>query len=145
MNKASHVLAIIGAVLPFSFSIAHSEPNKEAYELQDRCGRRAAEVFAKNYENFELGGRRHMYNYRNHYSARLNKCFFLVLHNDYSEKPTQDLTRTLELLDVNENNRYGLFIGVANSKSPPAECEVRGQRCTSEAEWVDLTNPYMED
>ena len=90
-------------------------------------------------------GRTHTYSYRNHYSARLNKCFFLILKNDYPEKLFEDGIRILELYDLNENNRYGLYIGTTKGEGPPTECEMRGRKCNSEEEWVNLTSPYMDD
>ena len=144
LRSGEETMRIIAAmVVLLGVSLANAQPNKEAYDLQDRCGRRAAEVFAKNYENFELGGRTHSYSYRNHYSPRLNKCFFVVQHLDYAHGKINEAVRVLELFDVNENNNYGTFIGTRGT--PPTMCEVRDRECKSESEWYELVRPYMDD
>src|SRR5258707_8978941 len=58
-----------------------AQPNKEQYELQERCGKRAAEFFAKAWasevSNTASGQTRA--NYENHYNSRLNKCSYLEI------------------------------------------------------------------
>ena len=56
--------------------------------------------------------------------------------------------RELELYDVNENNRYGGYIGRAPKGSSDSSagqkdviCEMRGKACSSEQEWWELSNP----
>jgi predicted component of type VI protein secretion system len=44
------VIALAIAVMMFAVS-AWAEPNAELYQLQERCGKSAAEVFAKLYSN----------------------------------------------------------------------------------------------
>ena len=60
----------------FGGAVVYAEPNKVLYELQERCGRQAADTFKK-----EIGGNitdtsqgQMVANLENHYSARLNKC-----------------------------------------------------------------------
>jgi hypothetical protein len=52
----------------------------------------------------------------------------------------------LELLDLNDNNRYGLYIGLTPRKPDSRlTCEVRDRDCSSEQEWWGLTSRYLED
>jgi hypothetical protein len=121
-------------------------PNKELYDLQERCGRRAEQFFEKNYERYsKLDDKSYtIRNYQNHYSPALNKCFFLAIETtEIKIKSEKSQVRMLELLDLNDNNRYGLYIGQPNSTL--TTCEVRGRNCSSELEWMDLANTYLED
>ena len=64
---------------------SQAQPNKEQYELQERCGKRAAEFFAKAWasevSNTASGQTRA--NYENHYNSRLNKCIYLEISNSF--------------------------------------------------------------
>lgn len=134
-------IAIAGLVAA-SAGFAHAQANREAYDLQDRCGRRAAEVFARDYGTGFSTSKEYklIYTYRNHYNSRLNKCFYMVIERALLKDGPE--VRTLELFDLNENNRYGLYIGVVSDK-PPTSCEVRNKACTSESEWLNLVSPYI--
>jgi hypothetical protein len=116
-----------------------AQPNK--YELQERCGRQAAEVFQREYG---LGADRQdeqtLFNYENHYSARLNKCFFLEIA--VSHKPTG--SKIMRLFDLNDSKEYGTFAS-GPTESTPLACGVRGKGCQSESEWRQLLKPFMED
>jgi hypothetical protein len=121
-----------------------SRPNRALYDLQERCGRRAEQVFEKNYERFSKDDKTYtIRNYQNHYNHTLNKCFFLVIETTHFNS-TKEQLRMLELLDLNDNSRYGLYIGLTKQDSHTT-CEVRGRDCSSEPEWVDLANRYLED
>jgi hypothetical protein len=126
------------AALLVGSSLAHSQPDKVVYELQERCGKRAAEVFAKewgsNVVNTVSG--QTLANFENHYSPRLNKCFYLEISTSY-EKSKQSF-KTLRLFDLNDNKEYAIFL-------EGLTCDVRGKRCATEAEWRELVKPFMED
>jgi hypothetical protein len=115
----------------------HDLANKVLYELQERCGKRAAEVFEKDFPDTKTTGA--IADYENHYSPRLNKCFIVESSTQYlrDDKGKTEKIKVLILLDVNENKAYGNF--------DPLQCEVRGKVCRSEAEWRELIRPYMED
>jgi hypothetical protein len=127
-------------------SCAYSEPNKIEYELHERCGKRAAEVFKSEYtqvKDTEEG--QTLFNYRNHYSGTLNKCFFLEITTVLATKAKPKYTAQMfRLYDINEAKEYGSFYKRSDS-SRPMECNVRGKLCSSEAEWDSLIAPYMED
>jgi hypothetical protein len=73
-------LAIIAASLILIGS-AQAQTATEKYDLEQRCGRRAAETFAKDWEGGTPGIRKGntTANYENHYNSRLNKCFYLEM------------------------------------------------------------------
>ena len=115
---------------------AHGQSKKEIYELQERCGKRAAEVFEKDFPKNERKG---LEVYENHYSVRLNKCFLLEDNTTYLKVEGKTTTsKILFLIDVNDNKVYGRFLDAFN-------CEVQEKPCSSEQEFRALIRPYMED
>jgi hypothetical protein len=88
-----------------------AQPNKQVYELQERCSKRAAEVFEREYSpvsNTEDG--QTLFNYENHYSARLKKCFFLEIAMSYEREEGKPGSKIMRLFDLNENKEYGTFV-----------------------------------
>src|SRR5215475_4186421 len=79
--KTPNSVAIAGLV-GFSTNIG-AQPNKELYELQERCSKRAAEVFKREYSPGANSKDGRLFSYENHYSARANKCFFLEISAAY--------------------------------------------------------------
>lgn len=100
---------------PVVFTISYAASKKEDYELQERCGKRAAEVFKEKYGNDEYQTDKTGHyvfdtTYTNHYNSKLNKCFILVTietHSDIrSEVEKFGFTIHKTLWDVNENEVY---------------------------------------
>jgi hypothetical protein len=122
------ISSAIAGLLCFS-TYASAQPNKELYELQERCGKQAAEVFKREYTNVlntEHG--QTLFNYENHYSARLNKCFFLEIAVTYERKGGKPTGSTLmRLFDLNDNKEYGTFVS-GPTESTPSACVVRGKK-----------------
>ncbi len=50
-----------------------------------------------------------MFNYESHYSARLNKCFFLEIAVS-NEKANSTSSKIMSLFDLTKNNKYGTFV-----------------------------------
>jgi hypothetical protein len=125
----------------------YAEPNRVQYELQERCGKRAAEVFKSEYQptvqNTDEG--QMLFNYRNHYSAVFNKCFFLEMSNilGYRANPKYS-AQMFRLYDLNDNKEYGSYYK-RSDKTVPTTCVVLDAQCRSEAEWEALISRYMED
>jgi hypothetical protein len=141
--RASITVAIAGLVW-FSTYVS-AQPNKELYELQERCGKRAAELFKREYSSgFKTRDTTTSFNYENHYSARLNKCFFLEIADVY-EKGKSASTKSLRLFDLNENKEYGLYMSSSCDGCVPWPCFVQDKPCRSESEWRQLLKPFMED
>ena len=102
------------------------------YELQERCGRKAAEVFAKEFNNAVLD-----IIYQSHYNSKLNKCFYFV-------KSENNMLRiaSWRLVDINENKEYAKYTGVDGNLD---SCDVQGKTCRTKEELVKLIKPFMED
>jgi hypothetical protein len=94
------------ASLPMSVNAA---PDK--YELQERCAKRAEQIFSKDWPHGSPDnslGYTVTANYQSHCNPTLNKCFMLEISEAYQkDRPTLEKT----LLEVNSNRQYGQFIG----------------------------------
>jgi hypothetical protein len=141
MNRA---ICLAFALAVFAIPEASAEPNKEQYELQERCGKRSAEVFKSVYgggdvTNTEAG--QSIATYQNHYSTTFNKCFFLETVTSLNYKKQNSTSTMMTLFDVNENKDCGTFFKIDGT---PVTCYVQGKSCHSESEWEELLKPYME-
>jgi hypothetical protein len=136
------ITVAVAGLLCFSTNIS-AQPNKVLYELQERCGKRAEEFFRREYGP-AFSKDRQMFNYENHYSSRLNKCFFLEIADVY-EKGKSASTKNMRLFDLNENKEYGVYVSGFTADRPPLVCNVQDQVCQSESEWRQLLKPFMED
>jgi hypothetical protein len=118
---------------------AQAQSLKEKYELSERCGKQAAEVFAKEWEAPDYYSVANvMASYENHYNSQLDKCFYLLTSTGKSG------TKIMALFDLNENKDYGLYVGTAEAKEP-IQCYVQTSDCRSDEEWRALIKPLMED
>lgn len=130
---------------------ASGEPNKEQHELQERCGKRAEQIFRSDNPSQAGGGvvtntkdSQNITTYQNHYSATLNKCLYLLIVTGINYKTQPRYTTTLmTLFDINENKEYGTFFKRSDDGGP-AQCNVQQKACHSESEWQELLTPYME-
>jgi hypothetical protein len=116
------------------------------YELQERCGKRAQEVFNKEYGNgnFSKDGKTFIITYTNHYNRRLNKCFVILKAISFSEKKDKlGMLTDKTLWDINEMKQYGSFDQFF--KGELFSCQVLDKGCNSEIEWDSLVKSYMED
>src|SRR5258707_8316417 len=119
--------------------IAYGQSAAEQYVLQERCGKRAAATFEKDWgssvTNTKTG--QLIANYENHYSERLNKCFYLEVSTAYDKKDGKTtISKMMRLFDVNENKEYATYLGVS--------CWVGETFCQSEKEFLQLIKQYME-
>lgn len=142
-------ILIIGAVA-FAFGMtsgADAAPDQAQYELQERCSKRAEQIFARDWPRGSPDtsmGYTQTASYQSHYHAKLNKCFMLETSSAYDKRPT--IMKTL--LDVNSNKEYGQFFGDMPGSQPsglPPLCDFRGTFCKSEAEWDAMADVYMEE
>jgi hypothetical protein len=136
-------LAMIAASLILAGS-AQAQTAIERYDLQERCGKRTAEVFERSWgSGLPTTEKDPMARYENHYSFHFNKCFYLETIVFQHQEPLQE-TRTL--WDINENKAYG---GYSHDWKPGLqkvrECWVKENRCRNEEEWRALVKPFMED
>ena len=108
MGRSIFLVVIVVCAMTLS---ARAQNRKEIYELQERCGKRAEQIFEK---DFPVAERKGLEQFENHYNIRLNRCFIL-------EENTTHSIKILTLIDVNDNKSYGSF-------SPPS-CEVQNVPC----------------
>jgi hypothetical protein len=115
-------------------SIANAQPDKVLYELRERCGKRAAEVFQKEWVGHIINQKDGYItaDYENHYSPRFNKCFYLQKSSSVSKSPS---VQSLDLYDLNENKQIGSF--ATGTPSGISDCQVQGKSCRSKngASW----------
>jgi hypothetical protein len=153
-RNAIAVVSTVILCLDAGGGVSHSEAavDKAEYELQERCGRRAAEMFEKQYGTgfvvTDIGGYRRT-TYSSNYNATFNKCY-MSLHTTTHGKekpgstpPTYDVT-TLALQDVNANKQIGFCIYLNGMPPAPGSCYFEGHAIESADEWETLEKPYME-
>jgi hypothetical protein len=124
-----------------------AEPNKVQYELEERCGRQARDIFDKDWKGGGIVNTQDgqtIATFENHYNPTLNKCFYLLTSTSHLTKGTQPSTNvSLILLDVNENQEIAEFLKNQH-QDRPIWCFVAGTTCHSKEEWQGLIKPYME-
>jgi hypothetical protein len=147
MNKIVLIVTLVLVCLA-SVSGSKAATAKEDYELQERCGKRADEIFKREHGSSGVTNTKDgqaMAGYRNHYNKKLNKCFLLLTYRDIPYKNKKDAASTLMTLhDINENKEYGSYFKSDNNNLP-IDCMVSGKVCRSEREWDSLIRPYMEE
>ena len=121
----------------------YAEPDKAQYELQERCGRRAGEVFKHDWPQPTVTDKNGVTvgNYVNHYNARLNKCFYLEVVTVASSDKAVGPSHIQRLFDINENRELGTFYQSDKSVG----CDILGKHCSSIDEWGRLIRPYMNE
>ncbi len=134
---------IISTTLLFPLSLnCYAASDKEVYELQERCGKRAHERFTYRNGIIETNNGLMMINYTYHYNKKMNKCFVLLDTTNYANNEV--ISNIKELWDINENEKYGNFFKYVKDEKPFA-CKVANQRCQSGYAWDSLVRPYMEE
>jgi hypothetical protein len=147
MLRTLFVSAILLSVGMFAlFNNSYAASNKEAYELQERCGKRAAEYFKQEYGSGikDNGDVVEMTNYKNHYNKKLNSCFILLTSKSVPYKDEKRGISTLKILyDLNEHQEYAVFFNINKINKPI--CRTMDKPCNSEDEWDAIAKPYMEE
>ena len=147
-----HAAGLLFALLALHGQPAAAATAKEDYELQERCGKRAEEVFNHFYKNVNGivnndDGSAALVAYENHYNAKLNKCFFKSTYTDLPHK-FKDHNKSgsvlIDLYDINENKEYGTYFKRDQDKVP-SMCKVSGKTCGSEKEWESLISTFMNE
>ena len=147
LNMRASVGVAIAGLLWFN-SYGAAQPNKKPYELQERCDKRAADLFEREYrprvENTKDVQKR--FNYEDHYSARLDKCFFLEISSSYDREGGKlTSSKIMRLVELNDNKDYGVFVSGLSDRGPPIACLLEEKICQSESEWRQLLKPFMEN
>ena len=120
---------------------------KEDYDLQERCGNKSEEILKVKYHSqdnitIKTDDGVKIYEHRNHYNKKMNKCFQIIKKYYGNEKGGGAITK--ELFDINENRTYGLFWNFWEPNKIN-DCHVSNNKCSSEEEWDKLVKPYMEE
>lgn len=112
------------------------------YDLQERCGKSAAQLFSNKYSMFddnEFSIARH----KSHYNSKLNKCIMSV--EIISIVGVMSGKKDDQLIDVNENKLLG------NSSFVPGlspMCFISGQddiKSVSATDWIAFVNKIMRE
>ena len=122
---------------------AQAQSPKEK-ELSERCGKQAAERFAKEWGTgvfTHADGRQTTSNYEHHYNSRLHKCLYLETRD--TQKSGRPPLRMLNLLDLHDKRTIAKYSKLEGDRF--AVCWVQDKRCHSEEEWRTLIKPFMED
>jgi hypothetical protein len=111
---------------------------------QERCGKLAAEVFAKEWGAgvSNTDDRQTIADYRNHYNFRLNKCFYLELSTTYPRSRDERQFSSSRLFDLHESREIGTYHQLEDAV---VSCDVQGKECHSLLEYQALIKPFMED
>ena len=128
------ILISAGSVVVWA-TVAQAQTEK--YDLQERCGKFAAEVFAKEWgTGFSTSANgQTITDYRNHYNFRLNKCFYLELS-------TIEPLSSSRLFDLYERTEIATYQQLGDEV---VSCDVQGKECHSFLEYQALIKPFMED
>ena len=122
-------------ILMLTSTMAAAEPNLTPYQLQESCENLAAATFHR-----ETADDKDRIDYRAHYNARLNKCFYA---ETYASPTPLGVNMWVYLSDLQGNRIYGGFHRSANLGL--FYCNLEDKECHSEVEWSELLKPYMED
>ena len=125
-------------------TVAQAQTATERYNLQERCGKFAAEVFAKEwgtgFSNTDNG--QAFADYRNHYNFRLNKCFYLELSTVEPRSGDERPFTSSRLFDLYEITEIGTYQQLGDEV---VSCDVQGKECHSLLEYQALIKPFMGD
>jgi len=137
----------------------------EEYDLSERCGKQAEVLFnitnrltngnaPKPLEIYEVLDSKGAVSddYRNHYNKKLNKCFVVMEHYEWSEKNKEGhreaTLKEKSIYDANEHDLFGrciIFFSTENPIGRTWSCFILGKLSISDTEWDTLIKPYMEE
>ena len=113
-------------------TMAAAEPNITLAQLKENCEKLAAETFHR-----ETADDEDRVDFRAHYNARLNKCFY---EETYISPTPVGTNRWVYLSDLQRNRIYGGFHRSSNIGL--FYCNLEDKACHSEAEWNELVTLY---
>ena len=139
------IITFVLTILSAEVLAADNTLLKTEYDLQERCGKRAEEIYRKdwgkvgviNHKDYQEIG-----NFTNHYNKKLNKCFILTSSQQYWTNHTYK--EYYELWDINDNKLNGSYYG-GNPLGASLQCNVIDTLCNSYKAWESLTKPFMND
>jgi hypothetical protein len=160
MTRMLRGVAVITLATAISASCSNSTPSAAAklspehaqtpgivYDLREKCGRDARDWF-QHFHGADINSDvpsafiTTQDEYSNHYNETLNRCYALVLISKMITSEKGVRTQEMDLVEVNENRQLGRFF-INSTLDKPMYCNVEDQKCNSQAEWANLTAPYM--
>jgi hypothetical protein len=104
-------LATVLLSLAFA-SGAQAQTAKEKYELSERCGKRATEVFTQTWDGQVSAPTDAGWTFttdQNHYNSRSNKCFSLLKREGHwgTYRDNRGLYKIIMLVDLDESRGIG--------------------------------------
>jgi hypothetical protein len=136
-NRRQFLHLVTGAAALWA-TVAQAQTAIESDNLQERCGKLAAEVFAKEWgtgvSNSEDG--QTIADYRNHYNFRLKKCFYLELSATFPRSRDGQPLSSSRLYDLFESREIGDYHQLGNEV---VSCDVQSKECHSLLEYQALT------
>lgn len=148
MKKLFLSILIVFLTTSFMSLVGCSDNKKVDYQLQEQCGKRSEELFKTRYGVLDSVGVKtvtgfDVYTHSNHFNKKLNKCFQIVEVSS-CKNIGQVVSNNKELLDINENKKYGEILEFPNQHKI-FHCYVEQSKCKSIDQWNSLVKPYMEE
>ena len=148
MNRGSRAIPFLFIVFLVMMFVTggYTASNEEYYELQEKCCKRADEVFKHEYGNGQSSDEHFvvMSSYKSQYNRKFRRCFILIT-TAYTAKDNRKTGSIMkDLWDITKHKAYGVFIGYDKS-STPNQCEVLGKYCKSQSEWDSLTSQFINE
>lgn len=145
IDSALLVLAVAATVL-FSICtvLAHAASDKEIDRLSERCAKRTADIFEKDYPSKswkEQDGSSWTIRYEKHYNTKLEKCFMLT-RTLLTGSDKESVNNSYLLVNVDENRECGEYL---DFKKTDVTCYIFNKSCKSQSEWDALVKPYMSE
>lgn len=155
--------ALLAATPTFADNPARTpEQNKVQYELQERCGKDAAELFSQQLRENQIASNPertdinvNKFDYESHYSSKFNDCFALLKMDSVAIQRPYHSLHTEDLWNVNAHRIIGTLAldeGEAGSGGRGLDgnifnrCDFDGKSCLHEGRtWGELIAPYMKD
>ena len=147
--QVANMKAMCIAAFLVSSNTCWAVSDKLAYELQERCGKQASAEFKREFGTGIDSNKKGttVTTFRNHYSARLNACLYLLTASGFlvdTKGKASPPFRSQNLFDLNENREIGAFWR-REDLDKPIQCQVNGQSCHSEVEFEALIKPLLEE
>jgi hypothetical protein len=114
IRTATLAVLVVGGLSISSWA----QPNTERYQLEERCGRQAREIFERTHGNGAITNEdgSGVCNFENHYNSRSNRCYILLRMIFMTKKyfqpsggSTENQTGHLTLKNINENREIGFM------------------------------------
>ena len=128
---------------------AKAEDRKAAYESSTRCEKIALNYYNENENSKNTTNNSFFYEsyIESHFNAAEKKCFARTsaMMHQYRD----DITTWRDtLIDIDGNTTIGTMIKVVDLRSNTVidfQCDIRGEKCASRADFKSLVKPYMEN